>query len=136
ATQLEPAFHEAVDSYLEFCKEQGTEPNQSFKGSFNVRVGPELHRRAVIEAKKRGISLNELVTVALERIAEDDLAVHSARICSPRSLVVSAMCSSVLRVAHQVHLSVMARRVVCINPAIARGLHGATPTGSLHVRTI
>lgn len=64
--EVEKAFRDAVDSYLEFCEAQGTEPNQPFKGSFNIRIGEGLHRQASFEAKKRGIALNELVTLAIK----------------------------------------------------------------------
>ena len=64
---LRQAFEEAVDDYLELCAEEGREPEQPFKGSFNVRTGCELHRRSVMLAREKGISLNKLVTEALER---------------------------------------------------------------------
>ena len=54
-------FHMAVDEYLEFCKECGKEPQQQYKGSFNVRISPELHRRASLYAQEKNISLNSLV---------------------------------------------------------------------------
>ncbi len=38
---LRKSFEEAVDDYLETCKQQGREPEQPFKRSFNVRVSPE-----------------------------------------------------------------------------------------------
>ena len=43
-------FHDAVDEYLEFCRENGKEPQQQYKGSFNVRIAPELHRKASLDA--------------------------------------------------------------------------------------
>jgi predicted HicB family RNase H-like nuclease len=64
--ELKNAFHEAVDDYLETCKEMGREPNKAFRGSFNVRVPFELHKKAVEAATKLGISLNQLVQKALE----------------------------------------------------------------------
>ncbi|QTA85737.1 type II toxin-antitoxin system HicB family antitoxin [Desulfonema magnum] len=64
---LRKAFKEAVDDYLELCKEEGTEPEQPFKGSFNVRTGSDLHRKAVLFAKEKEINLNKVVTEALER---------------------------------------------------------------------
>jgi predicted HicB family RNase H-like nuclease len=36
--ELIDAFHEAVDDYIDLCKEMGKEPLQSCKGSFNVRI--------------------------------------------------------------------------------------------------
>jgi len=64
---LRKAFEEAVDDYLELCEKEGIEAEQSFKGSFNVRTGSELHRRAALLAKEKGINLNKVVTEALER---------------------------------------------------------------------
>ena len=60
------AFREAVDDYLADCEERGVSPGKPLKGSFNVRVGPDLHRRAVIAAAHAGISLNAFTTRALE----------------------------------------------------------------------
>lgn len=40
---VEKEFHEAVNDYLEFCKEVGKEPEKECKGTFNVRIDPELH---------------------------------------------------------------------------------------------
>ena len=43
--EIRKEFESAVDDYLEFCKEVGKDPDKEYKGSFNVRVNPELHRR-------------------------------------------------------------------------------------------
>ncbi len=64
--ELKKAFHEAVDDYLETCKKMHREPNRSFKGSFNVRISPDLHRKAAHKATMMGLSLNQLVQKALE----------------------------------------------------------------------
>ncbi|MBI4746597.1 MAG: type II toxin-antitoxin system HicB family antitoxin [Deltaproteobacteria bacterium] len=64
--ELKSAFHEAVEDYLETCKQMGREPQKAFKGSFNVRVPFDLHRKAVEKAIRLGISLNQLVQKALE----------------------------------------------------------------------
>ena len=64
--ELKKAFHEAVDDYLETCKEMGREPQKPFKGSFNVRIPSDLHRKAVESATRMGVSLNQLVQKALE----------------------------------------------------------------------
>lgn len=58
-SELESEFRSAVDDYLVLCEEIGKEPNKPFKGSFNVRVGEELHKRAVYAAKEAGLNLNE-----------------------------------------------------------------------------
>jgi predicted HicB family RNase H-like nuclease len=64
---LQKSFKEAVNDYLDMCAEEGREPEESFKGSFNVRTGSELHRRAVLAAKERGTNLNQIVIEALEK---------------------------------------------------------------------
>ena len=65
ATELLADFHESIDTYLELCIEQGIEPEQAYKGSFNVRISPELHKQAVICATSQRISLNSFVENAL-----------------------------------------------------------------------
>ena len=60
-------FHNAVDEYLGFCSENGVKPEKSFKGSFNIRIGADLHRRAALAASVRGISLNTLVEDAIRQ---------------------------------------------------------------------
>ena len=64
---LEAAFKEAVDDYLVLCEEQGKEPEQSFKGSFNVRIGSDLHRQSAFYAQKNGLNLNKVMVEALKR---------------------------------------------------------------------
>lgn len=64
--ELKEDFHHAVDEYLDLCKQKGKTPQKSFKGSFNVRVTPELHRMAAIKADEKNVSLNTFVAMALE----------------------------------------------------------------------
>ena len=63
---LRTAFEEAVDDYLKLCEEESKEPEMPFKGSFNVRTGTDLHRRAALVANSKGMNLNKIVTDALE----------------------------------------------------------------------
>jgi predicted HicB family RNase H-like nuclease len=67
---LKQSFHAAVDDYLATCKRRGKAPEQPFKGSFNVRVGRELHKRAAVFASERKKKLNSVVTEALEKYLE------------------------------------------------------------------
>ena len=64
---LRMGFEEAVDDYLELCEEENKEPEKPFKGSFNVRTGPDLHRKAVLYAKSKGTNLNSIIADALEK---------------------------------------------------------------------
>jgi predicted HicB family RNase H-like nuclease len=63
---LRESFHQAVDDYLELCEEQGKQPDRPFKGTFNVRTKPELHRRIALYASEHHTNLNSVVTQALE----------------------------------------------------------------------
>ena len=67
AKALVDDFHGAVDDYLSLCAENGQEPERSYKGSFNVRVSPELHRQAAIYAATHQTTLNRVVEDALRR---------------------------------------------------------------------
>jgi len=65
ARELIEDFHGAVEAYLALCEAEGREPEKAYKGSFNVRIPPELHKQAVIFASAHGISLNSFVENAL-----------------------------------------------------------------------
>lgn len=67
AQELLGDFHGAVDDYLALCAEAGTEPERAYKGSFNVRVSPELHRAAARYAAAHQMSLNSFVESALRQ---------------------------------------------------------------------
>jgi predicted HicB family RNase H-like nuclease len=67
---LRRAFQAAVDDYLDTCKEQGSEPEKPFKGTFNVRIGPELHQRVAVAAAQQGVSLNSFIADVLKRETE------------------------------------------------------------------
>lgn len=70
---LEEDFQEAIDAYLEYCEDKGVEPEQAYKGSFNVRVSSELHAAIALKAKERMTSLNNFVKAILEKnIGYDD----------------------------------------------------------------
>ena len=65
---LEANFAGAVDEYLAFCAAEGKKPDKPFKGTFNVRVTPDLHRRTAQYASEQGKKLNSVVTEALEKM--------------------------------------------------------------------
>lgn len=75
--EIRAMFQQSVDGYLELCEAQGIEPRKPFKGSFNVRVDPELHMRAAIAAKRQGISLNAFVCEALKEKLSPAKEVHN-----------------------------------------------------------
>ena len=60
-------FHGAVDDYLELCRAEGKTPETAYKGSFNVRISPELHKQLAVYAMEHNVSLNHCVEQALEK---------------------------------------------------------------------
>lgn len=64
-SELEQDFQNVIEEYLNECKEQNMEPEQPYKGSFNVRITPELHRMIALYALEHGKSLNAAVEEAI-----------------------------------------------------------------------
>jgi predicted HicB family RNase H-like nuclease len=75
--ELKAAFHEAVDAYLQHCEEKGINPEKPCSGTFNVRVGTQLHQDATKLAYRHSISLNEVVIHALESFLYKDYSANS-----------------------------------------------------------
>ena len=65
--ELKKDFEEALDEYIEWCKEEGVEPQKQYNGNFNVRIKPELHREASLLSKIQNISLNKFVETAIQK---------------------------------------------------------------------
>lgn len=70
--KVEEEFHAAVDDYLEFCKEVGKEAEKEYKGNFNVRISPELHKELAYCAFKDGCSLNAEVEKSIRMFVENE----------------------------------------------------------------
>lgn len=65
--ELTNAFHEAVDDYLDYCKDMGIEAHKSYTGVLNIRINPETHSRIAVIAKQTGVSINAFIKAALEK---------------------------------------------------------------------
>lgn len=85
AAELEKAFRESVDDYLEFCANLAEEPEKPFSGKFVVRVSPELHRRVSEAARKADVSLNGWMIRAAEQYLKQSPASPGARRRVPKS---------------------------------------------------
>ena len=64
--ELERAFRESIDSYLELCAEQGQQPDRPFNGKIQVRTAPELHRKAALHEAVEGVSLSRWISRQIE----------------------------------------------------------------------
>jgi len=69
---VEKEFHSAVDDYLEFCENVGKTPEREYKGSFNVRISPEIHKKLALRAFRDGCSLNTTVEKAIDSFVDAD----------------------------------------------------------------
>ncbi len=63
--ELTKAFQESVTDYLQTCKEMGKDPDKEFKGSFNVRIKPNIHRLIAAKSAVMKVSLNHFVEKVL-----------------------------------------------------------------------
>lgn len=41
--ELKKDFQDVVNEYIDDCNKKGIKPQVSYKGTFNVRINPELH---------------------------------------------------------------------------------------------
>lgn len=65
--ELEQAFRDSVEDYLDFCRERGEQPDKPFSGRLMLRLPGGLHRRLYLQARREGKSLNQLITDRLSR---------------------------------------------------------------------
>jgi len=70
--ELERGFKEAVNDYINTCKEIGKIPEKTYKGVFNVRVPIKTHRKISLLAAKKGLKLNELVKKSLNFLVNNE----------------------------------------------------------------
>ena len=90
--ELQSAFVKAVDGYLAFCEEVGDEPDRPFSGSFNVRIGGELHQKAAVRAERDGVSLNKFIEQTIrEKVTAKPESVAHTNFATNNSESVSAM---------------------------------------------
>ncbi|MCX6039199.1 MAG: type II toxin-antitoxin system HicB family antitoxin [Chloroflexi bacterium] len=69
--EIQKAFRESVDDYLDFCTQRNESPEKPFSGKFVVRLPAELHRKAYIQAKLKDKSLNSWVTEVLQTVLKN-----------------------------------------------------------------
>ena len=63
--ELVADFHSAVDEYLALCEEEQKKPEQAYKGSLNIRLRGDLHKRIAIYALTHQQSINNFIEEAV-----------------------------------------------------------------------
>jgi predicted HicB family RNase H-like nuclease len=66
-SELEQAFHDAVDDYLAMSVKLGRPPQKPCSGKLMLRLPPEVHARALLMAEAHGKSLNQWATEVLAK---------------------------------------------------------------------
>ena len=64
--ELTQSMHDCIDNYLDYCQKIGKDPEREFKGSFNVRIKPEQHKKIALYAANEGITINQFVSRAID----------------------------------------------------------------------
>ena len=64
--ELEKGFKYMVDVHIKDCNKSNIPLEKSYKGNLNIRLSPELHKKAAYNASLRGISLNQYINDAIK----------------------------------------------------------------------
>jgi predicted HicB family RNase H-like nuclease len=64
---LRACFENAVEDYFIFCAEENIPPEKEYRGKFNVRISPELHKTLVVYSASHGQTLNSTVEEAIRQ---------------------------------------------------------------------
>lgn len=67
--EIRQAFKDSIESYLEFCRQEGDKPEKTFCGRFSLRMEPEIHANIAHQAAMQGMSLNEFINEKLKTCA-------------------------------------------------------------------
>lgn len=65
--ELEQAFRDAVDDYLDWCKEDAKEPEKPFSGNLSLHLPQDLYKKLAIAAMTHHQSLNDYIVDELKR---------------------------------------------------------------------
>jgi len=77
---IQKEFEVSVDTYLEYCTEQGIEPKKPKSGKLAVRMAPEVHELVATAATHDAKSINQWITETLEAAARARIAQGSIKI--------------------------------------------------------
>lgn len=65
--ELEVGFKSMIDEHIKDCQSTNSPIEKSYKGNLNIRLSPELHKKAAHNAAMRGVSLNQYINDALKK---------------------------------------------------------------------
>jgi predicted HicB family RNase H-like nuclease len=67
---LKNAFYYVIDEHIRDCENEKIPIEKSYKGSFNLKLTPDLHRKVALTAKSNGTTLNAFVKKVIEKSLE------------------------------------------------------------------
>jgi predicted HicB family RNase H-like nuclease len=65
--EIEQAFKDSIDDYLDWCEERGEQPEKTCSGNIHLRMSSDLHAHLSLEAMRQNISLNTLINEKLRK---------------------------------------------------------------------
>ena len=80
--ELESAFEYVVEEHIKDCEKNNFPLEKSYKGSLNIRLRPELHKKASQKATFEGISLNDYINKAVESKVNEKQASYKRKTSS------------------------------------------------------
>ncbi len=70
---LEEGFRYMVNEHIKDCTRKNIPLEKSYKGNLNIRLSPDLHKKAAYNAALKGVSLNQYINNAIKQeIASSD----------------------------------------------------------------
>ena len=68
--ELENDFIDAIESYLEGCKELGIKPRKGYNGVLSIRIPSKIHGKIAMISERSGISINAFIRDSIEKRLE------------------------------------------------------------------
>ncbi len=65
--ELEEAFKDSIEDYIEWCKKRRKQPEKPFSGKLNLRMNRDLHARLAANAHQQKTSLNSYINECLKK---------------------------------------------------------------------
>lgn len=59
--EIEHAFKDSIDDYLDWCKKRNKEPEKAHSGKFNLRMPPDVYVKVIAHAAQEGLSINSYI---------------------------------------------------------------------------
>jgi predicted HicB family RNase H-like nuclease len=67
-TELTADFHNAINHYLDVCRQRGEKPQKTYSGKLTLRISPDIHANIAAAAAHTGKSINKWVAETLDHV--------------------------------------------------------------------